>query len=95
MAGRGFDEQVVGGDVEDLGEADDRVCGRSDIEDLGEADDRVCGRSDTAALVAADLAGVGADLAGQLGLGPATLLAGNDEVYWESRERSAAANNST
>jgi hypothetical protein len=53
------DEQVVAGDVEDLGEADDGVGGRGDAP----------------VLVAADLGGVGADALGQLALGPAVLFA--------------------
>ena len=50
-----IDEQVVDGDVEDLGHADD---GLESGGDLG-------------VLVAGDLPGVGVDLLGQLGLGPA------------------------
>jgi hypothetical protein len=47
-----FEEQVVGGDVEDFGEPDD---------DVGAG-------GDAAVLVAADLAGVAADLGGEVGL---------------------------
>jgi hypothetical protein len=52
-----FDEEVVAGHVEDLGEADDGV-------------GRRCG---FAVLIAADLGGIGADLGGELALGPLVL----------------------
>ena len=53
-----FEEQVVGGDVGDFGEPDD---------DVGAG-------GDAGVLIAADLAGVAADLGGEVGLGPAVLL---------------------
>ena len=51
----GVDEEIVG----------------ADVEDFGEADDGFGGGAHAAVFVAADLAGVGADLGGEIGLGPA------------------------
>lgn len=53
-AGGVVEEEVVAGHVEGFGQADDGVRGRGDV----------------AVLVAADLAGVAADLGGEVTLGP-------------------------
>jgi hypothetical protein len=73
-AGGVVDEQVVAGDVEDLGQAHD---------DVGAGDD-------APAFVSADLGGVGAGLLGKFGLGPTVFFAqvvdaiaqGHDRVTW-------------
>jgi hypothetical protein len=57
-----FEHQVVHGDVQHFGDA-------------GDAGDDVEGGGDAPVLVAADLAGVGADLGGQFALGPAGFVA--------------------
>jgi hypothetical protein len=46
-----------------------------DVEGFGEADDDVGAGGDAAVFVAADLCGVGADACGEVGLGPAVFFA--------------------
>ena len=57
------------------GGVDDEVV-QGDVEGFGDADQGVQGRGDAPVFVSGDLAGVGADGFGELGLGPAAFGAG-------------------
>ena len=69
-AGCVVDEEVVGGDVEGLGEADDGVGGGGD----------------SAVFVSADLGGVGSDVLGEVGLGPGVFGSELFDAFGEGHE---------
>lgn len=64
-------EGVLGGVQRPLGGAGDDEVVDGDVEDFGDADDGFEAGGDFAAFVAADLPGVAVDLGGEFGLGPA------------------------